>query len=376
MALSPRISALRRHISARAIVHGFTYLDPKNSPGAKMVARNQKWALSVFALVLAAVALYVVRTRHESAPVASAVRPITMQLNWLPDGGHTYLFFGLEEGIFRRHGFDLRIQNGRGSGLSARLLAAGQADVALVGADALVAAIERGADIRSIGVIYEKSPVVVYSMAAKGIKTLQDLYGKRLGLTPAADSLLQYEGVMKLNGFDRSKIAEVAVDAVAAPSLLIQGKIDALLEYSYHSPISARLQGFEINEIPLSAYGDDIFGMTMAIRPGTFSVKELENLRAAVRESFWAAINDPDKAVGDLEKHIAPGTYEVGKTQAVELEKLAFAAVRKLACGDAEDIKCSRFFANDTLGWEHTIKTLYTFGIIGKEVPLATVVIN
>ncbi len=311
------------------------------------------------------------RKRADDGP---NLRAITLQLNWLPDGGHAFLFYGLDNGIFREHGFDVTIQNGRGSGLSARLLAAGKVDVALMGADSLVSAIERGADIKSIGVIYDKSPVVIYSKASQGIRTLEDLYGKRLGLTPAADSLLQYEGVMKLNNFDRSKITEVSVDAAAAPNLLLDDKLDALLEYSYHSPVNARLKGFEINEVPLRAYGDDMYGMTIAVRPQTFTKQEIENLKDAIQESFWGAIKNPDEAVTELEKRISPETYEIQGQQATELEKQAFSAVRLLSCGSLEDLSCKKFFSNDKAGWERTVHTLRTFGIIDHDVPTDTII--
>lgn len=84
----------------------------------------------------------------------------------VPGREHAYLYMG-KENLFQGNGFDVEIAGGSGSELSAKLTAAGEAEFGLMGPDALLGVVQEGGKLISLGVVYDKTPVVIYSLKKK-----------------------------------------------------------------------------------------------------------------------------------------------------------------------------------------------------------------
>lgn len=319
-----------------------------------MTARRYVGLVIVVTIGLAAILAY------QWMPASDDAGPtrVAIQLNWFPDAEHAYLYLGKNLKIFQRAGFDVSIRPGRGSELSGRILAANDAEFALVGPDALLALRAQGAALVSLGVVYSQTPVAIYSLESRGILAPSDLLGKRLGVLLGSNTYTQYEGWAKIVGLSRDQVEEVPVDGRSAPELLNAGKIDALTFYSHY------IAGFEVQ------YGQKysqikflmqlpMYGMAFATSNSVISrlgSQKIEAFTDAVRESLRSAAADPTAAITALSA--ASDTFN----QAAELAELhAFLA---LACHDVPD--CSNALEQSDDGWRTTNDTVRSLGLISS----------
>jgi ABC-type nitrate/sulfonate/bicarbonate transport system substrate-binding protein len=317
------------------------------------------------------------------------IRKIKLQLPWFPNGAHSYVYLGKKLDIFKKHGFDIEITGGRGSEVAARSLAAGSVDVAIVGGDALVLVRGEGVDLKSIGALYEDTPVTIYSLPEKNITTVEDLIGKRVGLLPGSNTFIQYEGLLNRLQINRSAIDEVNVNPMIAPSWILAGQgksdmevgdsyLDVLTHYTHFQPLYENTgeHPIKMNEILLKDLGVQIYGMSLAVRNGTFNDSEIAALRAAVKEAFLAARSDPDAAITALIE-ANPGqdwVDPVAGARDIEYARKQLDAVIGFACVHKE-ADCANAFAQDSALWDATITTLGEFGLLKAEMVASDIMV-
>ena len=322
----------------------------------------------------------------------NGLRKIKFQLPWFPNGAHSYVYLGKKQEIFQKYGFDVEISGGRGSEVAARSLAARSVDVALVGGDALVLVRGEGVDLKSIGALYEDTPVSIYSLPEKNIATIDDLKGKRVGLMPGSNTFIQYDGLMNRLGVERSAIRELNVNPVLAPGWVLNGQgktskeagdnyLDALTHYTHFQPLyeSTGDTPIKMNEILFKDLGVQIYGMALTVRNGTFSDEEIGNLRQAVKESFLAARRNPEAAIDALIE-FNPGqdwadpTSKEGQRD-IEYASKQLGAVIGFAC-EHKAPDCSNAFSQDMMLWAATIETLREFGLLKVDMAASDIVIS
>src|SRR3954451_24133751 len=95
------------------------------------------------------------------------LEPVTLTLNWYPYGEHAPFYYGVKQGIFKKHGIDLKIQAGQGSGKTVQAVGGGQTDFGWADTSALLAAVEKGVPVKSLGVYLQTTPASVQFFTSK-----------------------------------------------------------------------------------------------------------------------------------------------------------------------------------------------------------------
>src|SRR5438270_9159918 len=111
--------------------------------GEIMTTYRVKWMATVAALAFAAVA---------GGPAAAADK-VRLRLNWMYYGSHAGFAYGKDKGIFDRHGIDLDIRSGNGSGSAHRLVANGDSTFSYGSCASMVNLAAQGAPLMSVAVI-------------------------------------------------------------------------------------------------------------------------------------------------------------------------------------------------------------------------------
>ena len=109
---------------------------------------------------------------------------MTLMLNWYPYGEHAPFYYGLEKGIFAKHGINLEIKAGQGSTKTAQAVGANQVDFGWADTPAVLSNIDKGVKIKSLGVFLQTTPSAVQVFADSGITTPRGPQGqddRRLG---------------------------------------------------------------------------------------------------------------------------------------------------------------------------------------------------
>lgn len=285
---------------------------------------------------------------------------VKVQLNWFPDGEHAYWYLAKEEHLFEKHGFDLEIVGGRGSELAGKMLAGGTVNFALIGPDALLAINQQGGSLKSLGVIYDKTPVVIYSLSESKINSFNDLVGKKLGVLIGSNTYIQYKGLVS-EGIIPAGIEEVPVDGRSGPELLNNMKIDALTYYGhyvdsfnqkYHNQYSYKQLKFSESL--------DMYGMVLATNEQTYRKLGPERIREfveIVKEGIVLANDDSEKAINSLLREFS--------SLDAESEKVKLESVLNMACGEISN--CPNALSQNREGWITSIETIIRLGVIKKD---------
>ena len=112
-----------------------------------------------------------------SLPPAAAQAPekVVFALNWFAVGDHAAYWVALDRGYYKARGLDVELQNSKGSGDSIAKVDTGRADVGLADSAVVIAAVGRGAKIKVVGMVFDKTPLNVWSRKeAPILKRLSD----------------------------------------------------------------------------------------------------------------------------------------------------------------------------------------------------------
>lgn len=218
---------------------------------------------------------------------------------------------GVDEGIFARHGIELKLVPVSPGTLGVPKLLSGEIDLFLGNSEPVVRAI--GAEGKNLAVIANLGPDTVAIFSRPGISKVEDLRGKKigssvdgasvdrntkkalrkLGLDPEKDVTIIYTGYQ--NSLDRLKVlARGEVDATV-------GGADALPELGADSAKVYKL--LDLIDIGIAISGADI-----SVRKDLLDKKRaaLRNFARALQESFRLAKSRPDLVRRTYEKHLEP----------------------------------------------------------------------
>jgi ABC-type nitrate/sulfonate/bicarbonate transport system substrate-binding protein len=204
---------------------------------------------------------------------ASAGTPMTMQAAWINDAEFTGYFVAIDNGYYTAEGLDLTYLPGGPDVIPESSIIAGKADLTLTTPDTTVKAIvDQGAKFKIIGTQYQKNPIGIVSLAAKPIKTPQDLIGKTLAVPPV--NVISVEAMLKLNKIDKAQVN--IVPYAYDPTPLIKGEIDASLDFTTNVPYTIKTQGAEAMSFLLYDFGFTIFNDTVVVTEDTLKAKRKE----------------------------------------------------------------------------------------------------
>ena len=224
---------------------------------------------------------------------ASAANPLSMQAAWINDAEFTGYFVAIDNGYYTAEGLDLTYLPGGPDVIPESTIVAGKADLALTTPDTTVKAIvDQGAKFKIIGAQYQKNPIGIVSLAAKPIKTPQDLVGKTLAVPPV--NVISVEAMLKLNNIDKSQVN--IVPYAYDPTPLVKGEIDASLDFTTNVPFTIKQAGPEAVSFLLYDAGFTIFNDTVVVTEETLKNKrkELVAWLRASRKGWDENLKDPN----------------------------------------------------------------------------------
>ncbi len=186
----------------------------------------------------------------------SHLHPIKLQLSWV----HGFQFAGYyaarEKGFYRDAGLDVTIQPGEPNTNTVKLVLSGAADVGVGTSDIMLYRL-KGEPVIALAAIFQHSPSVYLSLKSSGIKTPQDLAGKRVMLTEKSQSA-EFYTLLDSEGVPRDKIKRIP--PTSDINDLISGKTDVFDAYLTNEPFALIKKNIPFNSIRPSVYGIDFYG--------------------------------------------------------------------------------------------------------------------
>jgi NitT/TauT family transport system substrate-binding protein len=303
-----------------------------------------------------ALAALAVLAWSSAAPAADKVR---FRLNWVPGAEYAPFYLGKEKGFFAEQGIDIEILPGEGSTVTAKLVGNRSADFGLAGADVVLMSNSRDLPLVSIGIMTQELPGGIIFRSDSGIKTLTDLYGKRLGVQLKSATEKQWRAVAKMAKLDEKKIIEVPADRAIA-QLIANKTIDAGIAFYFNDGLKLVAEGTPMSWIPCSEHGLKFYADAVITHPAL--IKEKPDLvrrftRAFVKSWTYAIANEKET----LDSFLRQNPAVDAKYSALKLPVV-------LRMGQSADTKAHGFGYSTRERWDEMQKML-----VGMELMPATV---
>jgi NitT/TauT family transport system substrate-binding protein len=248
--------------------------------------------------------LFLAATLVVSASLAQAQDAVSLRLNWYLGGLHVPYYYGKDMGFFKQEGIDLTINEGRGSGNTVQVVAAGSDTFGMADSSSLITTASKGADVKSVMSLLNSTGFSVVSLASTGIKTPKDLEGKSFAVSPGDPLGQLFRALAAHNKLDMSKIRFVQVDPAAKVVAVLEKKVDGLHGGADDQYFLIKYKGVEPHALRYADHGANIVGMTILTTGNLIKTKpELVRrfVRASVR-SWEEAKKNPQAAVDSAMK--------------------------------------------------------------------------
>ena len=152
---------------------------------ANLNTMTRRLLLTCVAALLTTLATGACKKKEEAA--ASGATHVKLALNWVAEPEFGGFYAAREGGAYGKRSLDVEIQGGGAGVPVVQMVAGGQADFGIVGADELLTARARGADVLPVFATFQTSPQGIMVHASRGAKNIGDvLKGGTLALEPGA----------------------------------------------------------------------------------------------------------------------------------------------------------------------------------------------
>jgi len=242
------------------------------------------------------------------APSAQpAPQKVVFALNWFPVGDHAAYWVALEKGYYRQRGLDVDMQNSKGSGDSIAKVDTGRADVGLADSAVVIASSARGTKVKVVGMVFDKSPLNVWSRKDAPITKPKELEGKTVAAPPGDGQRQMFPAFARLNGIDPTKVTWVNVEPAAKVPALAEKRVDAVADYTTGLPFYEKAVGKgNAVMLPWADHGFDMYSMSIIASEKTMK-ERAAMLRAFLEASYlgWRDVmSDPKSALEIFKKRV------------------------------------------------------------------------
>jgi NitT/TauT family transport system substrate-binding protein len=239
---------------------------------------------------------------------ASAQEKWTFALNWFPVGDHAAYWVALDKGYYKAKGLDVTLENSKGSGDTIAKVDTGRADAGLADAAVLIASKARGTTVKTVGMVFDKTPLNIFSLKSKPLAKPKDLEGASLGSPPGDAQRQMFPAFAKANGIDAGKVTWVNIEPAAKIAAVVEKRMDGVSDYTTGLPLYEKAGGRgNIQMMPWADFGFDLYSMSIMASEKTMKEKPAQ-LRAFVEASYmgWRDVMADPKAAMEIFKKRVP----------------------------------------------------------------------
>ena len=227
-----------------------------------------------------------------SSPTPS-VTDVSLLLNWKPSGLHVPYYAAEAQGFYEEEGLNLqKIEAGQGSDFSAKQAGLGNTEFAVTSSDQVLNVNSRDLSPLSVGVVMQKSPVVVFSTRdtfGGELSSPDQIAGKTVGTGPGMVRVLTELYLEQVGVRSDVELVDTGYDTVQQ---LLAGKID-VAGGVFGDAIAARAQGYTTDSLQV-ATEVPAYGHVVATKAGfadEHPATVAAFLQATARGAVWARNN-------------------------------------------------------------------------------------
>ncbi|WP_437500121.1 ABC transporter substrate-binding protein [Sorangium sp. So ce1099] len=287
----------------------------------------------------------------QGTPAAPAAK-VKLALNWVPEPEFGGFYEARESGAFAKEGLDVEILGGGAGVPVVQMVAGGQVDFGISGADEVLTARARGADVLPLFAVFQTSPQAIMTHESRGAKGIADvLKSGTLAIEPG----LPYAAYLKKKyGFDKVKV--VPYDGGVAR--FVADKDFSQQCFITAEPIAARRKGSDPATFLVASEGFNPYVVVVITRAALWK-ENPERVRAfarAAREGWRTYLHDPTRANAVMAK----------LNTSMDAETFVAAAEAQRPLIETPEAKEKGLGAMTRERWETLAKQLVDLGVLQK----------
>lgn len=199
----------------------------------------------------------------------AAEKAAVIRLDFILGGKHAIWFVASEKGFYSKRGLSVTIQAGTGSADTVRAIAAGLADVGFADMTTAIIARSRGTSVLSVAQL-GYVPTTILWREETPIKTLKDLEGKSLAISPGQAQWYLMPAYAKINNIDYKAIRIQETSPALQPAALVAKKADFIVMFRASNDevteTAATKQGIKLKRIYMKDTGLNIYGSGLIVK--------------------------------------------------------------------------------------------------------------
>ncbi len=255
------------------------------------------------------------------AGAAQAEDKVSLRLNWLTYGFHMPFQLGVGRGIYKRHGIDLTIGDGQGSGRAVQVVAAGSDTFGLSDGASIIAGATKGAPVVAVMGIMNRSPYAVIARADSGVTDFKGLAGKTVAATTGEAGLVIFPALLSANKMPPDAVRFLRIDGAAKLVSVLENRVPAMLGDLENQALILEQKNLKVVTLGYADNGVNTEGLAIHTTRDTLRDKPdmVRRFILATRESFEAAEADPAatvaaglKAKPDLDRDLSMRQSQAG----------------------------------------------------------------
>lgn len=231
----------------------------------------------------------------------------TFALNWFAVGDHAAYWVALDKGYYAQRGLDVTIQNSKGSGESIAKVDSGRADAGVADTVPVISAVSRGARVKMVGMVFDKTPMTFFSRADNALTKPKDLEGKTIGAPPGDSQRLAFPAFARLNQIDPAKVSWVNIEPTAKVAAIAEKRVDGVVDYTTGQPFYDKAMGSgKAVRLQWADFGFDMYAMAILASDKTMKDRP-KALRAFLEASYmgWRDVMaNPKEALAIYKKRV------------------------------------------------------------------------
>jgi len=175
-------------------------------------------------------------------------------------------------------------------------------NIGVAGADKVLVANDKGANLVVIGVVNKFSPTCFLSLKKNNITKPKDFEGKKIGILTGTATEYVYRTLVAQQNLDKSKLDELEVSFDL--NTFLNGSFDVRPAFVYDEPVSLELQKVAYNIIEPKDYGVEFLGTVYFCKKEYIdkNPKLVQKIVNALASGWENAIKDPTTAMNMLKK--------------------------------------------------------------------------
>lgn len=232
-----------------------------------------------------------------AAAPAWAQDKMTVLLDWFVNPDHGPIIVAQENGYFAEQGLEVEVVPPADPSAPPRLVAAGQADLAVSYQPQLHLQIHEGLPLKRVGTLVATPLNCLLVLEDGPIKSLADLKGKKIGFSVAGVEEAILTAMLNAHGVSLDDIKMINVNFSLSPSLMT-GQVDAVI---------GAFRNFELNQMDIEGVAGRCFyieeegvpsydELIYVANPETMDADKIARFLAATEKATQFIVNNPEKS--------------------------------------------------------------------------------